>query len=192
VELRKPTRDGDMVLHLLTNLPPEVAAIESAELYRKRWSIETLFYEVTQTLECEIDTHCYPRAALFVFSQALLADNGVAVLKAALRATHGIREADTMSPYYLALEIRQVQEGMMIAIPAAHWEYFRTLSVAEFAAALKAMAGRMDLDYYRKSIRGPKKPPRPKGKYQNGGMSRHIDYCGTKNPDLGSPASNGL
>jgi len=41
IELLKPTRDGDMVLHLLTNLPAEVSAIVCAELYRKRWSIAT-------------------------------------------------------------------------------------------------------------------------------------------------------
>jgi IS4 transposase len=50
VELRQPTRDGDLVLHLLTNLPADVSALQCAELYRRRWSIETLFYEVTQTL----------------------------------------------------------------------------------------------------------------------------------------------
>ncbi|MCE9530181.1 MAG: hypothetical protein K8T89_03450 [Planctomycetes bacterium] len=46
----------------------------------KCWSIETLFYEVTQTLSCEIKTPCYPAAALLVFCLAL---------KAAVRAAHG-------------------------------------------------------------------------------------------------------
>src|SRR5207249_2689804 len=94
IELVKATRDGDRVLHLVTNLPEDVSAIVCAELYRKRWSIETLFYEVTQTLQCEIKTLCYPQAALFVFCLALMAANGVAVLKGALRATHGDAEAD--------------------------------------------------------------------------------------------------
>ena len=142
---------------------------DRAELYRKRWSIETLFYEVTQTLQCEIDTLCYPPAALFVFCQALLAANAVAVLKAALRATHGAAEADEMSAYYMALEIKQVHEGMMIALPPEEWGFFRTMSVAKFAIALTKMANHMDLSYYRKSKRGPKKPPRPKDQYQNGG-----------------------
>lgn len=169
IELREPTRDGDMVMHLLTNLPAEVSAIACAELYRKRWSIETLFYEVTQTMACEIKTLCYPPAALFVFCLALAAANAVAVLKGALRATHGDDQADEMSAYYMALEIAQVHEGMMIALPADQWTIFRTMSVAEFAAQLKAMASHMDLDLYRKSKRGPKKPPRPKDQYKNGG-----------------------
>jgi Transposase DDE domain len=174
IELLKPTRDGDMVLHLLTNLPEEVTALQCAELYRKRWSIETLFYEVTQTLECEVKTLCYPAAALFVFCLALMAANAVAVLKAALRATHGEVEADAMSAYYMALEIKQVQEGMMIALPPIQWTIFRTMSVAEFAAKLKEMAAHMDLEYYRKSKRGPKKPPPTKSAYRNGGhVSTH-------------------
>jgi IS4 transposase len=169
VELAQPTRDGDTVLHLLTNLPEDVTAVQCAELYRKRWSIETLFYEVTQTLACEIKTLCYPPAALFVFCLALMAANAVAVLKAALRATHGVEEADEMSAYYLALEIKQVHEGMMIALPPDAWTLFRTMSVATFAAGLKQMAAYMDLGYYRKSKRGPKKPPPPKDQYRNGG-----------------------
>src|SRR5207302_7397307 len=113
-------------------------------------------------------------AALFVFCLALKAANAVAVLKAALRATHGKEEADEMSAYYLALEIKQVHAGMMIALPPTEWTIFRTMSVAEFAAKLKEMAAHMDLEYYRKSKRGPKKPPPTKSAYRNGGhVSTH-------------------
>jgi IS4 transposase len=174
IELLKPTRDGDMVLHLLTNLPEEVSALQGAELYRKRWSIETLFYEVTQTLECEIKTLCYPPAALFAFCLALMAANAVAVLKAAMRATHGEETANEMSAYYLALEIKQMHAGMMIALPPEEWTIFRTMSVAKFAAKLKGMAAHMDLGLYRKSKRGPKKPPPTMDQYRNGGhVSTH-------------------
>jgi hypothetical protein len=169
VELLKPTRDGDVVLHILTNLPADVSALQGADLYSKRWSIEKLFYEVTQTLQCEIDTLCYPPAALFVFCLALTAASGVAVLKAALRATHGEKEAGEMSAYYLALEIKQVYAGMMIALPPEEWRIFRVMSDAEFAAHLKEAAGHMNLAYYRKSKRGPKKPPPKKTQYGKGG-----------------------
>src|SRR5262249_13487388 len=64
VILDQPTRDGDTEIHLLTNLPAkQVAAVKVAEVYRKRWTIEGLFFEVAQTLSCEIDTLCYPKAA---------------------------------------------------------------------------------------------------------------------------------
>ncbi|HEX3313409.1 MAG TPA: transposase, partial [Gemmataceae bacterium] len=91
----------------------------------------------------------------------------------AVRATHA-EKADDISTYYMSLEIKQVHEGMMIALPPADWHFFRTMSLAEFAAALIAIAEHMDLGYYRKNKRGPKKPPRPKSQYKNGGhVSTH-------------------
>ena len=174
VERREPTRDGDRVLHLVANLPGEIAGLLIAELYRKRWTIETLFYEVTQTLTCEIDTLCYPRAALFVFGLALMAANAVAVIQAALRAAHGNDEADELSGYDMALEIKQTQEGMMIALPPPLWNVFSVMSVPTFAQTLKEMAKQVDLPMYRKSRRGPKKPPPKMDPYQNGGhVSTH-------------------
>jgi hypothetical protein len=117
---------------------------------------------------------CYPNAALFVFCLALMAANAVAVIKAALRAAHGDEKADEMSGYYMALEIKQVHEGMMIALPQEHWEVFSTMSVPTFAKTLKEIAQHVDLKIYRKSKRGPKKPPPKMDRYNNGGhVSTH-------------------
>lgn len=168
IELNKATRDGDMVMHLLTNLPAKVSAVRVADLYRKRWTIETLFLEVTTTLTCEINTLCYPKAALFAFCLALMAANAVAVIKAALRAAHGEEKAEELSGYYLALEIKQVHDGMMIALPCARWEVFSRMEAPEFAAALKQIASHVDLQRYRKSSRGPKKPRPKRSHYKNG------------------------
>lgn len=174
IELNEATRDGDMSLHLLTNLPVKVSAVKVADLYRRRWTIETLFLEVTTTLTCEIRTLCYPKAALFAFCLALVAANAVAVIKAALRAAHGEEKADELSGYYLALEVKQVHAGMMIALPPACWEIFRGLAAPRFATLLKKIAAHVDLERYRKSPRGPKKPSPKKDRYQNGGhVSTH-------------------
>jgi Transposase DDE domain len=174
IELNEVTRDGDTSLHLLTNLPTKVSAVKVAELYRQRWTIETLFLEVTTTLACEIHTLCYPKAALFVFCLALVAANAVAVVKAALRAAHGQEKADELSGYYLALEVKQVHEGMMIAVPPGHWQVFARMDTEAFAKTLQHIAGHVDLERYRKSPRGPKKPPPKKSRYQNGGhVSTH-------------------
>jgi hypothetical protein len=169
VELLQATRDGDTSLHLLTNLPAEVSALQVADLYRRRWTIETLFWEVTTTLTCEINTLCYPKAALFVFCLALVAANAVAVVKAALRAVHGEEEADELSGYYLALEVQQVHEGMMIALPPTCWVEIARLKTPAFARMLQTIAAHADLEQYRKSPRGPKKPPPKKSRYRNGG-----------------------
>jgi Transposase DDE domain len=174
IELNEATRDGDMSLHLLTNLPVKVSAVKVADLYRRRWTIETLFLEVTTTLTCEIRTLCYPKAALFAFCLALVAANAVAVIKAALRAAHGEEKADELSGYYLALEVKQVHTGMTIALPPACWEIFRGLAAPRFAMLLKKIAAHVDLEAYRKSPRGPKKPPPKKDPYKNGGhVSTH-------------------
>jgi hypothetical protein len=168
VDLNQPTRDGDYQLHILTNLPAKVSAVVVAKLYGKRWTIETLFLEVTQTLACEIDTLAYPKAALFVFCLALVVANAVAVIKAALRAAHGEEQADELSGYYLALEIEQAHDGMMVALPPPRWALFRHLAPEQFAAALLQMAAQVDLSLYRKSKRGPKKPPPKRARYKNG------------------------
>jgi DDE family transposase len=174
VELNRPTRDGDDTLHILTNLPARVSAVVVARLYGKRWTIETLFLEVTQTLACEIDTLGYPKAALFTFCLALVAANAVAVIKAALRAAHGEEAADELSGYYLALEIEQTYDGMMVALPPPRWAVFRGMPPQPFAAALKGMAANLDRSRYRKSTRGPKKPPPKRSRYRNGGhVSTH-------------------
>jgi len=142
VELLQATRDGDTSLHLLTNLPVKASALQVADLYRRRWTIETLFLEVTTTLTCEIHTLCYPKAALFVFCLALVAANAVAVVKAALRAVHGEAEADELSGYYLALEVKQVHEGMMIAVPPVGWVDIARMKTRAFARLLKKIADR--------------------------------------------------
>lgn len=174
IALNEATRDGDMTMHLLTNLPAQVSAVRVADLYRKRWTIETLFLEVTTTLTCEISTLCYPKAALFVFCLALMAANAVAVIKAALRAVHGDEKADELSGYYLALEVKQVHAGMMIALPATRWKIISRMEIPEFAKTLKEIAVQVDLERYRKSPRGPKKPAPKKSRYKNGGhVSTH-------------------
>lgn len=93
---------------ILTNLPASDAdAVVIAELYRQRWSIETLFQVVTENFEGEIQTLGYPRAALFSFSMALVAYNILATIKAALRVTHGSGKVESaLSWYYLVEEIQ--------------------------------------------------------------------------------------
>ena len=90
VRLHQPTRDGDREIAILTNLPETAASgVKVAELYRKRWTVETFFQVITTSLNCEIKTLGYPRAALFSFSMALLAYNVLSTLRAALRSVHG-------------------------------------------------------------------------------------------------------
>jgi Transposase DDE domain len=175
VVLDQPTTDGDTEIHVVTNLPEKKAdALTVAELYRKRWTIEGRFYEVTQTLNCEPNTLGYPKAALFAFCLALTASNAVALLRASLRAIHDGDAVEEMSRYYVALEVRETYVGMMIALPPARWLAFATLDATALAETLREAAAYVQPEKYRKARRGPKKPPLPKGKYKNGGhVSTH-------------------
>jgi IS4 transposase len=170
IKLKVATRDGDTALHILSNVPSgRGAAAQLARVYGKRWSIETAFFEITTTLACEINTLGYPKAALFAFCLALLAYNAVSLIKAALRSEHGRQKInDEVSGYYLSLEIGRTYDGMMIAIPAPHWQFFRERSDREFADALRELASSVKLSRYQKHPRGPKKKPPERTPYENG------------------------
>jgi IS4 transposase len=162
LELRLPTpaRDGDRMIHVLTNLPARVASAGTvAALYRKRWKIETLFQVSEATLESEQTRLGYPKAGLFAFCVSLVAYNVLAVVRAALRAVHGREHVEeNVSSYYLTHEVKGVYQGMMIALPAAEWERFRKMTIAQLAIALKTLAGQARLQAYQRHPRGPKKP----------------------------------
>jgi IS4 transposase len=170
VQLKTPTRDGDTELHIFTNLTPsEASAVEVADLYQKRWTIETVFHELTMALQCEVDTLGYPKAALFTFCVALLLENTLVMLKSSLRAAHGEEAAAELSGNLLSYELQTTYEGMMVAIPNEHWLTFGRMSLVQFVHFLKSSAKRVDLTRYRKAKRGPKKPRPPHQKYHNGG-----------------------
>lgn len=161
VVLDKPTRDGDREIHLLTNLPERIEALELAPLYLHRWKIENVFGELSQSLEAEIDTLCYPKAALLAFCVGLLTYNMISVVKAALHAAHGDRaQLQRLSSYYLAEEISATYWGMMIAIPESTWSRnFAGLTPKELAAVLQELASNARIKQFTKHQRGPKKPP---------------------------------
>jgi IS4 transposase len=103
VVLEEATRDGDSEIFILTNLSSTVAtAPVIAQIYRHRWSIETLFQILTDIFNCEILTLGYPKAALFAFCVALVSYNILSVVLAALRSVHGINKIEReVSSYYL-------------------------------------------------------------------------------------------
>jgi IS4 transposase len=171
--LDKATKDGDTEIHMLTNLPEkEVDACKVAEWYRKRWTLEGVFQDLTVSLQCEINTLGYPKAALFGFCTALVAFNAISVGKAAMRSVHGAEKVEeTISDHQLAAEVAAVHAGMDIAVPEQVWVNFQTMSVNKLSQSLKQMASRVDLDRFRKHKRGPKKPG-PKRK--SGAGSTHV------------------
>jgi hypothetical protein len=161
VELDQPARNDELQIHILTNLPRRVSALEVAELYRRRWTLETAFQELEAALSGELQTLAYPQAALFAFCTALVAYNLLSVVKAALRAAHGAEKIQReVSGYYLADEIAGTWRGMMIVLPSDFWhKRFGTLSAQQMATFLLRTAKHVQLSCFKKHPRAPKRPP---------------------------------
>lgn len=177
VNLHEPTRDGDRELHILTNMTSgEASAGKIADLYAGRWTIEFVFLEMQPTLACEINSLGDPRAALFAFCIALMITNAVSMLKESLRAVHGVNTIDEeVSPYDLSPEIQKTCDGMMVQIPAPHWNVFTSMSIAQFAEQRLELARKLDLSRDPRSNRGPQKPPPDRDSDHNGG---HVSTFG--------------
>jgi hypothetical protein len=160
IRLDEQTRDGDSEISILTNLPKKAAsAIEVAELYRKRWSVETMFQSLTQMLRGEIDSLAYPRAALLGFSIALAAFNVLSTVQAALRTEFGLEKVqDEVSGYYIANEVRAMTSGMEMALELDAWDCYAAMASADFAHQMMRWATNVDLSKYKRHPRGPKKP----------------------------------
>lgn len=174
LELDQCTVDGEMEIHILTNLPVEVAGTKLiAELYRGRWTIENAFQELDQALASEMNTLCYPQAALLCFCVGVCTYNVLSTVKAGFRAVHGDAAAlHKISGYYLAEEIAAAYHGMLIAIAPKHWtKAFTHLTTEELVAIVKQLAKNVHLAQFLKNSRGPKKPP-PK---RSGGLhEKHV------------------
>ncbi len=169
LKLATETRDGEKEIAILTHLPKtRVSAKKVAELYRQRWSIETMFQELESHLHSEVNTQGYPKAALFSFCVALVAYNILAVVKAALRAKHGEETIEKeLSGYYLAGNITRTYDGMMIALPDQEWIIFQTMDLSTLVDILLQLADNVTLSKFLKSRRSPKKPPTQRDKYSN-------------------------
>lgn len=168
IELEKPTRNGDKIVAIFTNLSAAVAdALTVSDLYRNRWKIETAFQKLERHLHSEINTLGYPKAALFGFCLALVAFNLYAVVMAALRSAHRDHDInDEVSEYYIAQEIATTYTGMLMAIPEDDWRVFTEASQTELSDILLNLASKVDLAKFKKNKRGPKKASNPRTQFK--------------------------
>jgi IS4 transposase len=158
VMLYEPTRDGDTEIHIVSNLPKRIDAILIAELYRDRWQIETAFQELAESLEGEIKTLGYPKAALFGFCMALVTYNLLSVVRAAFQAVHGEEAASRLSTYYMAHEVASTHVGMSVILDEPFWrDKFARLTPTQMAKELKRLARNIRLTKYKKAKWTPKK-----------------------------------
>ncbi|EMI19191.1 transposase, is4-like protein [Rhodopirellula maiorica SM1] len=164
IQLNTPTRDGDTEMVILTNLPIEDAdAVRVAELYRDRWKVETAFLHMTLHLNCEINALCYPAASLFCFAVSIVSFNALSVIKSIVARVHSREASESLSHFYLCDEIARDSRGLLIALPEPRWDEVTRMPLQKYCDELIRIAGSMKIKRYRKSVRGPKKPP-PKKK----------------------------
>jgi IS4 transposase len=152
IKLLQPTRDKDLEIHILANLPAKVTACKIADAYLARWRIEAAFYQLTRVLRCELNTLGYPEAALFGFCLAVVMYNAFSAVMAALRAARpevatAAGKKQKLSFYYLADEIAGVWRGMALVIPASCWTTtFAQRTPAQMAKMLLWLARQGPID----------------------------------------------
>jgi hypothetical protein len=169
VELYEPTRDGDMAIHLLCNLPANAgSACVIADAYLQRWEIENAFHILTMTLTCEINSNCYPRCSLLLFCMAMFAYNARQILLAALYSEHAAEDVDRMSQYQISVDTIEPMPGMLTAINEEEWKRLVPATPKRLAAFLRRTARSVDVKRYRASVRGPKKPKPPRKRCKTG------------------------
>jgi hypothetical protein len=161
LRLDAPTRDGETQMAILTNLSANVDAVTIAGLYRRRWTIESLFARVERNLHSELASLGYPGAAVFGFAVALVASNVFAVVQAALKAAQK-KLADTtiaempLSEFSIVEDIRTVQPGMKVMLDDKQWRPFRDEPAPRFAKLLLRWSQHVEWRNFRKAVRGPK------------------------------------
>lgn len=157
VELDQPTRDGDLEVHLLTNLPAKVAGTTISDVYRLRWEEENAFHVLQMTLTCELASVGHPRAALLLFCMSMLAYNLRQVLFAALSVEHSEEQVEEVSHFHISIEVSRYTDGMLVALDDNEWKELLPSSVKGLSRVLRKIAREIDLRNYKKKRRGPKK-----------------------------------
>jgi hypothetical protein len=167
--LKEPTEDGETEVRLLTNLPRSISALRIVTLYRERWTVERHFDFLKNCLHGEIESLGKPNAALFMMCMALVAGNALAVVRQAIRTTHGDAEFDRLSGYYLADELAKNYNAIDILVNTAAWRRHQRLKPRVFWAWTQRVAKRIRTRAFHKHPRGPKRPRviRASGKHRH-------------------------
>ena len=96
VRLKTATGDGEREIALLTSLSQTVAIPECvAQLYRRGWSVETLFQTVTKNLEGVFFPGVMPKLNNFIFGSKKVSYKILMVVRRALGSVHGVGKIES-------------------------------------------------------------------------------------------------
>jgi hypothetical protein len=166
VRLNTPTRDGDAVLGLFSNLPETVSATEIGKAYRKRWWIETAFQELEELLAGEIQTLAYPPAALFALSLSLVAYNIRQCIISSIETTQPT-QPQKISVYYVAHEVASCYRGLDLLTDEHDWEWATKMKPNELGKFLQELACTVEYKKFAKRPPSKKTPTRKNTKKKN-------------------------
>lgn len=168
IKLFNPTEDGEWELRILSNLPDLVTASIVGASYRDRWQLESVNLELVKNFASEQKSLGHPPATLFAFCMSLVAYNVLSVTQSSIQSARGnVAAPENLSSYYVAHSLASGWESTML-IDTHSWEKrYSGLSAADLAKELKLIAQNIDISKYRKSKRGPKKPPTPRTRFRN-------------------------
>jgi len=185
VVLDRPTRNGDTEVHILTTLPLSTSSLTIAEAYRRRWEEETAFHVLQMTLTCELSSVGHPMAATFLFCMSVMAYNLRQTLYAALFAAHAQSDVLEVSHLHVSKNISDYTPGMLVSITPEEWDAIIPRTTKGVANMLTRIAGRVPLERFRKSTRGPKakKPFRSRNvKSKHVSTARELEITDTDHP----------
>lgn len=169
LKLNQQTPEGDREIRLLTNLPAKIKTVKVMELYRQRWTIESHINFLKHCLHGEIESLGKPRAALFMMFLSLVTGNALAVVRQAIRITHGEEEWERLSGYYMADELAKNYHAIDVLIDASQWAAVQEQSPAKFWSWTESVVIHLRPAAFYKHPRGPKRPPPPR----RSGKHRH-------------------
>ncbi|HWE37597.1 MAG TPA: transposase [Isosphaeraceae bacterium] len=154
--LDAPTAAGETTIVLLSDLW-DVAAARLCALYRERWTIECHLALVKVVLRGEVETLGRPRAALLAMGLAPVAANAPAVVKQAVRVTHGAAEFEKLSGSYPADEVAGGDRAVDVLVAAAEWRALGTAPAGRSWRWCLEVAARVRTGGLHKHPRGPKR-----------------------------------
>lgn len=180
--LAEPTQKGETEVRLLTMLPDSINAVEIANLYGRRWTIETHIDRVKHILQGEIQSLGKPRAAIFVLCLSMVASNALAAAETQIRKAH--RTTEELSGYYLADEIAAHYRSLSRIVSAQTWLELSDLPVPDFQAWCRRVARDVRPQAFTKHPRGPKHPPpkRTSGKHRHHFSTHRLLNAAKENP----------
>jgi hypothetical protein len=169
ITLKREGEDQDVIV--LTSLLDEraFAASEVLELYRRRWGIEQMFQQVTETFSLDHLIGSSPKAVLLQFSYCLLLYNLVQLIKTYV-AQDGKVLATAVSTLYLFQDIRRELQAWAYHTAGA-WPCSRRTAWQMRDRLSDLLAGSWDPVGYRKASDQRPRAKRPPPIRLHGGHS---------------------